>query len=266
MKLALVTCVGTALVVAACSSSGGGAAETSSGSGSTPPGSSTAQALSGSITVLAASSLTGTFQTIATQFKAAHPGVMITFNFGASSDLATEITNGSPADVFASASKKTMTQIGSAAVAASNFATNTMEIAVPPGNPKHIAGVADLAKAGTKVAVCDFAVPCGVVAKTVFDNAKVAVSPAAREQDVKSTLAVVESKEVDAGIVYVTDVKAAGSKVDGVVIPAGINATTAYPISVLKDSKDRALAQAFVAYVLSPAGQQVLRAAGFAPA
>jgi len=228
--------------------------------------STSAQALSGSITVLAASSLTGTFQTIATQFKAAHPGVSITFNFGASSDLATEVTNGSPADVFASASKKTMTQVGDAAVAPSDFATNTMEIAVPPGNPKGIQTVADLAKAGTKVAVCDFAVPCGVVAKTVFDNAKVTVQPAAREQDVKSTLAVVESDEVDAGIVYVTDVKAAGSKVAGITIPADINATTTYPLSVLKASKNAALAQAFVAYVLSPAGQQVLRDAGFAPA
>lgn len=249
------------VLTSACSSSGGGASSPPAGGSQSSSGT-----LSGSITVLAASSLTDTFATIASQFKAAHPGVSITFSFGASSDLATEIQQGNPADVFASASTSTMTQIGTAAVKATNFATNTMEIATPPGNPKNVASVADLAKSGVKVAVCDPAVPCGVVAKQVFDNAKVTVHPTASEQDVKSTLTVVESGEVDAGVVYVTDVKAAGNKVTGVSIPAKINATTTYPISVLKGAKNPALAQAFVDYVLSAAGQQVLRAAAFAPA
>lgn len=247
------------LVLTACSSSGG--------TSSTPPdGSASSTGLTGSLTVLAAASLTDTFTTIAKQFKAAHPGVSITFSFGASSDLATEIQQGNPADVFASASTKTMEQVGSAAVKPTNFATNTMEIATPPGNPKHITGVSDLGKSGIKVAVCAPAVPCGVVAQQVFDNAHVTVHPTASEQDVTSTLNVVETGEVDAGIVYVTDVKTAGSKVTGVQIPASVNATTTYPISVLKSSANKALAQAFVNYVLSPAGQQVLRAAAFAPA
>lgn len=266
MKRALVLCLSVALLGTACSSSSGG----NRGAGGTSEATSTtsggASSVSGKITVLAASSLTESFDTIATQFKAIHPGVDITFNFGASSDLATEISNGNPGDVFASASTTTMTQVGDAAVHPADFATNTMEIAVAPGNPKGIRTVADLAKSGTKVAVCDFAVPCGVVAKAVFDNAKTNVQPVAREQDVKSTLAVVENGEVDAGIVYVTDVKAAGNQVEGVEIPADINATTTYPISALKDSKNQALAQAFVDYVLSPAGQRVLHDDAFAPA
>jgi molybdate transport system substrate-binding protein len=252
--------VAAAVLLSACSSSGSGGIDTTSASAGG------GGALSGSITVLAASSLTDTFTTIAGQFKAEHPGVKITFSFGASSDLATQIQQGDPADVFASASTKTMAQIGSAAAKPMDFATNAMEIATPAGNPKHIRGVADLVKSGVKVAVCDFAVPCGTVAEQVFTNAKITVHPTAREQDVKSTLTVVESGEVDAGVVYVTDVKAAGSKVTGVPIPAGINATTTYPISALKDSGNSALAQAFVAYVLSSAGQHVLRGAAFAPA
>lgn len=260
-RAVLIAALAGTLLSGACSSSGDGASSPLAG-GSTRSGAK----LSGSITVLAASSLTDTFSTIADQFKSAHPGASITFSFGASSDLATEIQQGNPADVFASASTKTMDQIGHAAVKASNFATNTMEIATPPGNPKHIVSVGDLANSSVKVAVCDYAVPCGTVAKDVFDNAKVTVKPTASEQDVKSTRTVVESGEVDAGVVYVTDVKAAGRKVTGVQIPASINATTTYPISVLKGSKNAALAQAFVNYVLSPAGQQELRAAAFAPA
>lgn len=258
MRKILIAALAAGLLASACSSSGGTA----------PPagGSGNGSELSGTITVLAAASLTDSFTTIANQFKAAHSGVSITFSFGASSDLATEIQQGNPADVFASASTKTMDQIGDAALEPMDFATNTMEIATPPGNPKDVTSVADLAKSDVKVAVCDYAVPCGTVAKQVFDNAKVTVKPAASEQDVKSTLTVVESGEVDAGVVYVTDVRAAGSKVSGVAIPDDVNATTTYPISVLKDSKNSALAKAFVAYVLSADGQRVLRDAAFAPA
>jgi molybdate transport system substrate-binding protein len=263
MNKAVLAGVAAALVVSACSSSGGPGNSTGTPAPSNSAGGS---ALSGSITVLAAASLTDTFTIIAKQFKAAHPGVSVTFSFGASSDLATQIQQGNPADVFASASTKTMDQIGGSAVKATNFATNTMEIATPPGNPKHIKTVADLAKSGVKVAVCDYAVPCGTVAQQVFDNANVTVKPTASEQDVTSTLTVVESGEVDAGVVYVTDVKTAGSKVTGVPIPAAVNATTTYPISVVKGAKNPALAQSFVGYVLSAAGLKVLRDAAFAPA
>ena len=114
-----------------------------------------------------------------------------------------------------------------------------------------------------KVALCDPAVPCGATAQQVFKNAHVSVRPVSSEPDVKSTLAKVEIKEVDAGMVYVTDVKAAGDKVTGVPIPAAVNATTTYPIAVLKSSANSALAHAWVSYVLSAAGQKVLREAGF---
>ena len=221
--------------------------------------------LSGTITVDAASSLTGAFTTLATQFEAAHPGTKIVFNFGASSTLATQITQGQPADVFASASTKNMATVVSANAASNpvTFVRNTGEIATAPNNPLAISGPADLAKPGVKVALCEPAVPCGVVATSVFAKAKVTVRPTALEPDVKSTLAAVEGGEVDAGIVYVTDVKAAGTKVTGIAIPAADNATTAYPIAALTASKDAALARAFVAYVTSSDGLQVLTAAGF---
>lgn len=222
-------------------------------------------ALSGSITVFAASSLTEAFTTLADQFKAAHSGTKISFNFDSSSSLAEAITQGQKADVFASASTTNMDSVVSAGDAADprNFVSNTMEIATPPGNPAKITGVADLAKSGLKIATCDPAVPCGATAQKVFDNAKVTVKTTASQPDAKSTLAVVESKEVDAGLVYVTDVRAAGSKVTGVEIPDNVNATTTYPIAALKKSGNPDLAKAWVAYVLSPAGQRVLLADGF---
>lgn len=243
------------LFAAGCSSDKGGGSTAAPTHAASP-------AASGSINVYAASSLTEAFNSIKTAFIAAHPGSKVTITYGASSDLSTQITNGAPVDVFASASTKNM-QLVKDAVNPTNFVSNTLEIATPPNNPAGITKVADLAKSGVKVAVCDPAVPCGVVATQVFKNAGVTVHPVASEQDVKSTLAAVESGEVDAGLVYVTDVRAAGSKVKGVVIPADLNASTEYPIAALKSSKDAATASAFVAYVLSPAGMQVLTADGF---
>ena len=166
-------------------------------------------------------------------------------------------------DVFAAASTSTMDGLGAAAVHPTPFVTNTLEIAVPPGNPADIRSVADLARSGVKVAVCDPEVPCGVVAQEVFDNAGLAVHRTANLADVKSVLAAVESGEVDAGLVYVTDVRAAGDQVDGVPIPHDVNASTTYPIAVLRDAKNPDLARAWVDYVLSAAGRQVLAADGF---
>jgi molybdate transport system substrate-binding protein len=241
------------LVVAGCSSAGG--------SGTGP--SSSAEA--GSITVYAAASLTEAFSTIGKQFQAAHPSTKITFNFDASSTLATQIEQGAPADVFASAAPDNMSTVvqGGDAAAPTVFATNRAEIATPPGNPAHIASVADLAGSGVKVALCDAAVPCGVVAGQVLANARVSVTPVSREANVKSALAKVQLGEVDAAVVYVTDVHAAGAKVTGVPIPAGLNATTSYPIAPLTHAKNPLLAKAFVDYILSPAGRAVLTADGF---
>ena len=221
--------------------------------------------LSGSITVFAAASLTDSFDTLGAQFEKAHAGTKIVFNFGGSSALATQIDEGAPGDVFASAATKNMADVTEAGNVDNpvTFAKNSMQIAAAPGNPAHITSVADLAAPGVKVALCEATVPCGGTAAEVFAKAGVTVKPTASAPDVKSALAVVESGEVDAGVVYVTDVKAAGDKVVGVPIPDGQNASTDYPIATLKHSKNAALAKAFVDYVLSAAGQQVLAAAGF---
>ena len=171
-----------------------------------------------------------------------------------------------PADVFAAASTKTMDTVTTAG-AASNpqvFATNTMEIATPASGGASVMSLADLATAGVKVAVCQKDVPCGVAAQKLFDQNKVTVTPSTEEVDVKAVLSKVELGEVDAGIVYVTDVKAAGDKVKGIEIPADQNVTTKYPIAPIGASKNAATAQAFVDFVLSPAGQSILAGAGFA--
>ncbi|MEO6820990.1 MAG: molybdate ABC transporter substrate-binding protein [Candidatus Nanopelagicales bacterium] len=240
--------------VAGCGSSSSGAAAAPSDSG-----------LSGSITVFAAASLTESFTTLGQQFEAANPGVKVTFSFAASSALATQITNGAPADVFASASTKNMDQVVTAGYASNptTFAKNVMEVAVPPANPANVASVDDLAKPAVKVALCQPQVPCGSTAEKVFTNAKITVTPVTQEPDVKSVLSKVTLGEVDAGVVYVTDVMAAGSTVKGIEIPADVNASTSYPIASVSKSQNLAAAQAFVAYVLSPAGSAVLATAGF---
>jgi molybdate transport system substrate-binding protein len=220
---------------------------------------------SGRITVFAAASLTESFTELGKRFEAAHPGTDLAFGFGASSGLAQQITQGAPADVFASASARNMQQVvdAKAAGAPRTFAQNSMQIAVPPSNPAGIATLADLAGPGVKVALCAPEVPCGTVARTVLENAEVAVTPVTNEADVKAVLTKVRLGEVDAGIVYVTDVRAAGAEVTGVVIPDDVNASTAYPIATLAESGNAVLAKAFVDFVLSAAGGEVLSAAGF---
>ncbi len=260
VRAALAAAVVLPVLVAGCSSSGGASSGSGGSGGSRGTGS-----VSGTVTVFAAASLTEAFTTIGRQFEAAHPGVRVKFAFGASSSLAQQIVQGAPADVFASASPKNMSQVADAgaAEAPKNFVRNVMEIAVPPGNPAHITGVADLARSGVKIALCQPQVPCGSVAAKVFANAGVTVKPVTLEPDVKSTLTKVELKEVDAGVVYVTDVRSAGDKVTGIAIPADMNASTQYPIAALTKAPNSAAARAFVDYVLGPAGQSVLTAAGF---
>ena len=232
----------------------------SSSSTSSTPSSST-----GTITVFAAASLMQTFTQLGKQFEAAHKGDTVKFSFGPSDGLATEITSGAPADVFASASTKTMDTVVTAGDAASpqNFAKNVMEVAVPPNNPANVTSVTDLAKSSVKVALCQPQVPCGAVAAEVFKNANITVKPVTLEADVDSVVTQVETGNVDAGMVYVTNVLSAGSKLKGITIPANVNASTLYPIATISSSKHKSEAQAFVNYVLSPAGQQVLTAAGF---
>ncbi|MHA3703923.1 molybdate ABC transporter substrate-binding protein [Jatrophihabitans sp. YIM 134969] len=265
-RLALALTAATALTaaLAGCSSSGSDATTDSvSAAGS---GSSSTSAVSGAITVFAAASLTGSFTTLGEQFEQANPGTKVTFNFGASSTLATQITQGAPADVFASASPTTMQTVVDAKAAGTptNFVSNSGEIAVAKGNPGGVTSLADLAKSGVTVAVCQPQVPCGKLATTIFSNAGITVKPVTQEADVKSTLAKITAGAVDAGIVYVTDVKAAGDAVQGIEIPADQNSTTEYPIATLTGSGNADLAEAFTAYVLSADGQKVLTDAGFA--
>ena len=264
-RFALTMAALAAVAVAGCSSSSTTTTSAPAATASSSPAASSPAAATGTITVFAASSLKETFTEIGKQFEAAHPGDTVKFSFGASSTLATQITSGAPADVFASAAPKNMDTVVSAGDASNpqNFAKNTAEIAVPPSNPASVTSVNDLAKSSVKVALCEPQVPCGVVAAKVFKNAGIKVTPVTLQPDVKSVLTQVELGNVDAGVVYVTDVKAAGSKVKGVTIPASQNASTLYPIAAISASKELAIAQAFVAYVLSPAGQQVLAVAGF---
>jgi molybdate transport system substrate-binding protein len=234
----------------------------SSGSSPSVPGN---ESVTGSITVFAAASLMGSFTQLGKQFEAAHKGDTVKFSFGPSSGLAEQINSGAPADVFASAAPANMQQVVSAGHAShpQNFVKNKAEVAVPPNNPGKVTSVKDLAKSSVKVALCQPQVPCGVVASEVFKNLGIHVKPVTLQTDVKSVLTQVTLGSVDAGVVYVTDVKAAGSKVKGVTIPAADNATTTYPIATINSSKHKSIAQAWVSYVLSPAGQQVLAAAGF---
>jgi molybdate transport system substrate-binding protein len=247
----------SALALAACGSSGGGS---TGGPGTSPGG------LSGDITVLAAASLTESFTEIGQLFEAANPGTKVTFSFGASSALAEQINSGSPADVFASASQSTMDQVVEAGNAADpkTFAQNQMEIATPPENPGDVKDVSSLADPAVKVALCQPEVPCGKVAAQVFTNAGIRVTPVTLEPDVKSVLSKVTLKEVDAGVVYVTDVLAARDDVLGIEIPADVNASTSYPIATLTNAPNQALAAAFMEFVLSDAGMNVLAEAGFA--
>ena len=258
-------CLVAVAALAVLTGCGSSRSTTQTTSSAAPGGAGSSAAVSGTITVLAAASLTEAFSTLAKQFEAAHPGMRVKLSFGASSALALQINQGAPADVFASAASKNMTQVISAggASTSTNFVKNVMEIAVPPSNPAHIATVADLARSGVKVALCQPQVPCGAVAQQVFDNAKVKVKPVTLEADVKSTLTKVETNEVDAGVVYVTDVRSAGAKVTGIPIDSSVNAATSYPIAALTKAPNPAGAAAFVAYVLSDAGQQVFSADGF---
>src|SRR6201995_4315 len=258
-RFALAAVALAAIAVAGCSSSSSSSTASGSSSSSAPAASSSA-AQTGTITVLAAASLMGTFTELGKQFEAAHPGDTVKFSFGGSSTLATQITGGAPADVFASAAPANMDTVVKAGDASSpkDFAKNTAEIAVPPSNPAKVTSVRDLAKSSVKVALCQPKVPCGGVAAEVFKNAGVTVKPVTLQPDVKSVLTQVELGNVDAGMVYVPDVLAAGTKVKGVVIPANQNASTLYPIATISSSTHQAEAEAFVAYVLSPAGEQVL--------
>ena len=246
------------LALSACSSSSdtdsAGASSSSSGK------------LSGQVTVFAAASLKESFTTLGETFEKQHPGTEVTFNFAGSDTLAASITGGAPADVFASASPKTMatvTDAGATAGTPATFVRNQLEIATLPGNPEHISSLKDLTDSGLKVVLCDRTVPCGAAARKALDAGGLDLTPVSYEQDVKAALTKVELKEADAAVVYKTDVKAAGGKVTGVDFPESAKAVNDYPITLLKDAPNADAARAFVELVKSAEGQRVLTGAGF---
>ncbi|HVM95949.1 MAG TPA: molybdate ABC transporter substrate-binding protein [Candidatus Acidoferrales bacterium] len=220
------------------------------------------------VTVFAAASLTAAFQAMGTAFESDHAGTKVQFNFGGSSTLVQQIQQGAPVDVFASADEANMQKlVDSAALAgtAQPFARNLLQIAVASGNPKHIAGLADLTKPGPTIALCGPTVPCGRYAAEAFRKAGLTPPAASQELDVKAVLSKVALGEADAGIVYVTDVRAAAGKVDGIDIPESSNVVARYPIAIVKGSQNQEAAAAFVEFVLSPRGQQLLAGFGFLP-
>jgi molybdate transport system substrate-binding protein len=225
-----------------------------------------ASQVSGSLTVLAAASLTQAFTKIGDRVHARYPDLVVKFSFAGSPTLVTQIQQGAPADVFASADQANMQKVvtgGFATGTPAVFAHNKLEIAVQAGNPKHITSLSDLANPVIKVDVCAPGVPCGTYSTTTFGRAGIKVTPVSQEQDVKAVLTKVGLGEADAGIVYVTDVKSAGSQVEGVAIPDNLNTTAEYPIVELKSTQNETAAKAFVDYVLGAQGQKTLADFGF---
>ncbi|MFF0307310.1 molybdate ABC transporter substrate-binding protein [Streptosporangium sp. NPDC004379] len=244
-----------------------------SGCGSGRPAASTAPASpapaagdgAGEVTVFAAASLTGTFTELGRTFEAAHPGTTVRFNFGSSATLAQQIVQGAPADVFAAASPATMKTVTDASLAGSptTFVRNRLQIAVPKDNPAEVDDLADLADAKVKVALCAEQVPCGAAAVKALDAAGLKVTPVTLEQDVKATLTKVGLGEVDAALVYRTDVIASAGKVTGIDFPEADKAINDYPIATLTRAPAGGPAKEFVDLVLSQQGRDVLTRAGF---
>lgn len=219
------------------------------------------------LTIFLGSSLTGTFTTLESIFEKDHPDVDVVLSPGSSTTLAEQITSGAPADVLATADQASMQivqQAGDTAKAPVQFASNTLVIAVPPDNPGNVTGPDSLNTA--PFVMCEVSAPCGAAGKQMLDNSGVTAKPKSYEPDVATTLTVVESGEVDAGIVYVTDAKGAAGKVKAVQIPSSDNVVNPYFIAGVKGSPNADLAQDWVNLVLSQQGQSVLRKAGFAPA
>ncbi|OBB39896.1 molybdate ABC transporter substrate-binding protein [Mycobacterium sp. 852002-51961_SCH5331710] len=219
-----------------------------------------------SLMVFAAASLRATFTELGAQFERDHPGTRVEFSFAGSSDLATQLTQGAQADVFASADTANMDKVATAGLLAGtpvNFASNTLTIAVAPGNPGNVNTIRDLTRPGVSVVVCAPVVPCGSATRKVEQAAGVELSPVSEESSVTDVLNKVTSGQADAGIVYVTDAREAGARVSAVPIPEGADVVNVYPIASLKDSVHRDLAQDFVDAVTGEGGQRVLAEAGF---
>jgi molybdate transport system substrate-binding protein len=219
-----------------------------------------AQRLEGTVTVLAAASLTESFDRLKADFEAANPGVTIETSYGSSSTLVQQVDNGAPAQVIALAGTAAAEPLDKGLVKESRtFATNVLEIAVPPGNPAGVTSINDLGRPTVKVVLCADTVPCGKAAQATFRKARIVPNVVSKEVDVKATLAKVKLGEADAAVVYHSDVVAAKDAVTGVAIPVPFNTRLDYPVIRLADD---AATKAFVAYLLSAKGQATVQSFG----
>ncbi len=276
--LAAVTSVAALVVaLAGCGSAGaddGGASGGPSVSSSAPGGRSTDggatgatdSELSGTLTVFAAASLKTTFDELRSVFRTRHPQVDFPeITYDGSSTLAKQLQDGAPADVFASANEENMDKVSDLVTDRTDFATNSLQIAVAPGNPKDIHSLADIAASGVVTVICAPEVPCGAAAHEALDAAGVRLTPASEELNVKAVLTKVAAGEADAGLVYATDVNSSGGTVDGIDFPQAADAINTYPIAATKDSSNGAAARAFIDLVTGKEGRKVLAAVGFGP-
>lgn len=262
-----VLATGSALLLSACASTTPATSATTNAPPATPGPTTSAAPVTGTLRVFAASSLTGALNTAKTTLAAASPSLSLTYNFAGTNALVAQIMQGAPADVFAAADTRNMQTLVDAGLVGRpvTFVRNKLEIAVAPGNPKGITGLADLAKPGLSIVLEAVGVPAGDYTRQVLAGQNITVTPKSLETDVKSALAKVTSGEADATVVYVTDVTAAGSTVAGVVVPDSRQPAITYPIAVLKAAQNRAGAQAFVNSAVSGDVQKALEVAGFLP-
>jgi molybdate transport system substrate-binding protein len=238
------------------------------GCANSSPGPGAASGVDVTVNVFAAASLKSSFTQLAETFEAQHPGTRVALSFAGSSDLAAQISQGAPADVFAAADIPNMGKVVDAGLADGEpkiFATNTLAIAVPPGNPAGISSFPDLASNGIRLVTCAKQVPCGAAAATVAEKHGTALSPVSEENSVADVLGKVTSGEADAGLVYATDVRAVAGKVESIPFPEAADAVNSYPIATLTDSSNKDAAAAFLDLVTGAEGRKVLEQAGFGP-
>jgi molybdate transport system substrate-binding protein len=257
-SLVIAGALGVTLALAGCAAGGGGTDAAASSSPSTGPEPT-------SVTVFAAASLTEAFDALAEQFEAEHPSVEVVLSYGGSAALAQQIVEGAPVDVFASAAEPPMQTVVEAGLATDPvvFATNTLEIVVPAGNPAGVTGLDDLANPDLRIALCDASVPCGAASVKLLEQGGVVAAPDTLESDVKAVLTKVSLGEVDAALVYRTDVIAAGDRVEGIEVPGAASVVNRYPVAALSEAQDPHAAAEFVAFVIGDAGRDALAEAGF---
>lgn len=260
-SLVIAGALGVTLALAGCAAGGGGGTDAAASSSPSPG----PEAEPTSVTVFAAASLTEAFDALAEQFEAEHPSVEVVLSYGGSAALAQQIVEGAPVDVFASAAEPPMRTVVEAGLATDPvvFATNTLELVVPAGNPAGVTGVDDLANPDLRIALCDASVPCGAASVKLLEQGGVVAAPDTLESDVKAVLTKVSLGEVDAALVYRTDVIASGDRVEGIEVPGAASVVNRYPIAALTEAQDPDAAAEFVDFVTGEAGHDALAEAGF---